>query len=62
MEHQEGAGEQRRHAREGGEPIQFGIAEFEYNLKSRTTSFKLTSRLHTTSILDVLHMDGKPKR
>jgi hypothetical protein len=30
-EHQEGAGEPRRHAREGGEPIQFGIAEFEFN-------------------------------
>jgi hypothetical protein len=27
-EHQEGAGEPRRRAREGGEPIQFGIAEF----------------------------------
>jgi hypothetical protein len=25
MEHQEGAGEPRRRAREGGEPIQFGI-------------------------------------
>jgi hypothetical protein len=25
MEHQEGAGEPRRHAREGGEPIQFGM-------------------------------------
>jgi hypothetical protein len=39
MEHQEGAGEPRRHAREGGEPIQFGIAEFESNSESMTTSY-----------------------
>jgi hypothetical protein len=38
-EHQEGVGEPRRRAREGGEPIQFGIAEFESNLESRTTSY-----------------------
>jgi hypothetical protein len=38
-EHQEGAGEPRRHAREGGEPIQFRIAEFESNSESRTTSY-----------------------
>jgi hypothetical protein len=38
-EHQEGAGEPRRHAQEGGEPIQFGIAEFESNSESRTTSY-----------------------
>jgi hypothetical protein len=31
MEHQEGAEETMRHAREGGEPIQFGITEFESN-------------------------------
>jgi hypothetical protein len=37
--HQEGAGEPKRHAREGGEPIQFRIAEFESNSKSRTTSY-----------------------
>jgi hypothetical protein len=39
MKHQEGAGEPRRHAREGGEPIQFGIAEFESNSESRITSY-----------------------
>jgi hypothetical protein len=39
MEYQEGAGETRRHAREGGEPIQLGIAEFESNSESRTTSY-----------------------
>jgi hypothetical protein len=39
MEHQEGAGEPRRRAPEGGEPIQFGIAEFESNSESRTTSY-----------------------
>jgi hypothetical protein len=39
MEHQEGAGEPRRCAREGGKPIQFGIAEFESNSESRTTSY-----------------------
>jgi hypothetical protein len=39
MEHHEGAGEPRRCAREGGEPIQFGIAEFESNSESRTTSY-----------------------
>jgi hypothetical protein len=39
MEYQEGAGEPRRRAREGGEPIQFGIVEFEYNSESRTTSY-----------------------
>jgi hypothetical protein len=38
-EHQEGDGEPRRCAREGGEPIQFGIAEFESNSESRTTSY-----------------------
>jgi hypothetical protein len=37
MEHQEGAGEPRRRAQEGGEQIQFGIAEFKYNSESRTT-------------------------
>jgi hypothetical protein len=39
MEHQKGAGEPRRCAREGGEPIQFGNAEFESNSESRTTSY-----------------------
>jgi hypothetical protein len=38
-EHQEGAGEPSRHAREGGEPIQFGIVEFESNSESRITSY-----------------------
>jgi hypothetical protein len=38
-EHQEGTGEPRRRAREGGEPIQFGIAEFESNSESRTNSY-----------------------
>jgi hypothetical protein len=37
--HQEGAGEPRRCAREGGKPIQFGIAEFEFNSESSTTSY-----------------------
>jgi hypothetical protein len=36
MEYQEGAREPRRRAREGGEPIQFGIAKFESNSESRT--------------------------
>jgi hypothetical protein len=39
MEYQEGAGEPRKCAREGGEPIQFGIADFESNSESRTTSY-----------------------
>jgi hypothetical protein len=39
MEHQEGAGEPRIRAREGGEPIQFEIAEFESNSESKTTSY-----------------------
>jgi hypothetical protein len=39
MEHQEGAGEPRRCEREGGEPIQFGIAEFESNSEFRTISY-----------------------
>jgi hypothetical protein len=38
-EQQEGAEEPRRRAREGGEPIQFVIAEFESNSESRTTSY-----------------------
>jgi hypothetical protein len=38
-EHQEGAGEPRRRAREGGEPIQFRIAEFESTSESKTTSY-----------------------
>jgi hypothetical protein len=38
-EHQEGAGEARRCAREGGKPIQFGIAEFESILEFRTISY-----------------------
>jgi hypothetical protein len=39
MEHQEGVKEPRRGAREGGEPIQFEIAEFESNSESRVTSY-----------------------
>jgi hypothetical protein len=39
MEHQKGAGETRRCAREGGKPIQFRIAEFESNSESRTTLY-----------------------
>jgi hypothetical protein len=39
MEHQEGAGEPRRRAREGGEKIQFRIVEFESNSESRMTSY-----------------------
>jgi hypothetical protein len=39
MENQEGARELRRHACKGGKPIQFGIAEFESNSESRTTSY-----------------------
>jgi hypothetical protein len=39
MEHQEGAREPRRRAREGGEPIQFRITEFESNSESRTTLY-----------------------
>jgi hypothetical protein len=39
MEHQEGAGEPKRHAREGSEPIQFRIAEFESNSESSITSY-----------------------
>jgi hypothetical protein len=38
-EHQEGPGEPRRHAREGGKPIQFRIVEFESNSESRTTLY-----------------------
>jgi hypothetical protein len=38
-EHQEGAGEPRRRARESGESIQFGIAVFESNSESKTTSY-----------------------
>jgi hypothetical protein len=38
-EHQEGAGEPWRYAREGGETIQFGITEFESNSESRITSY-----------------------
>jgi hypothetical protein len=39
MELHKGAGELRRRAREGGEPIQFRIAEFESNSESRTTLY-----------------------
>jgi hypothetical protein len=39
MEHQEGAREPKRRALEGGEPIQFEIAEFESNSESRTTLY-----------------------
>jgi hypothetical protein len=40
MGHQEGVGEARRGAHQGGDPIQFGIPEFDFesNSKSRTTS------------------------
>jgi hypothetical protein len=38
-EHQEGVGQPRRRPRESGEPIKFGIAEFESNSESRTTSY-----------------------
>jgi hypothetical protein len=39
MEHQEGAGEPRICAQEGGEPIHFRIIEFESNSESSTTSY-----------------------
>jgi hypothetical protein len=39
MKHQKGVGEPRRYAREGDEPIQFGIAEFESNSESRINSY-----------------------
>jgi hypothetical protein len=39
MKYQKGAGEPRRRAREGGEPIQFRIAEFESNSEYRITSY-----------------------
>jgi hypothetical protein len=39
IEHQEGAREPGRRARECGEPIQFRIAQFESNSESRTTSY-----------------------
>jgi hypothetical protein len=39
MEHQEGAGEPKRRAQEGGKPIQFGITEFEPNSEFSTTSY-----------------------
>jgi hypothetical protein len=39
MKHQECAGEPRRRAQEGDEPIQFGIDEFESNSESTTTSY-----------------------
>jgi hypothetical protein len=38
-EHQEGAGEPMRCARKGGEPIQFGITEFESNSEFGITSY-----------------------
>jgi hypothetical protein len=38
-EHQEGGGEPRRRPQDGGEPIQFGITEFESNSEFRTTSY-----------------------
>jgi hypothetical protein len=41
MEYQEGAVEPRRCAREGDEPIQFKIAEFESNSESRTTYIQI---------------------
>jgi hypothetical protein len=44
MEHQEGAGEPRRRAREGGEPIQFGITRVRVQLGVQDhLVFKLTS-------------------
>jgi hypothetical protein len=59
MEHQEGAGEPRRRAREGGEPIhrvrvQLGVQDH--------LVFKLMSKLHMTSVLDVLYIHGKLRR
>jgi hypothetical protein len=44
MEHQEGVGEPRGCAQEGGKPIQFGIAEFESNSESKTTSYSSAIR------------------
>jgi hypothetical protein len=41
MEHQEGVEEPRRRAREDGEPIQFGIPEFESNSESRTPHIQI---------------------
>jgi hypothetical protein len=36
-EHQEGAGEPRKHAQHGGSPSQFRIQESDFNSESRTT-------------------------
>jgi hypothetical protein len=61
-EHQEGAGEPRKHAQEGDEPVQFGIRVRVQLRVQDHLIFKLTSRLHTTSVLDILHMHGKLRR
>jgi hypothetical protein len=46
MGHQEGVGDPRKHAQQGGGPSQFRIQEFDFesNMESKTT---LPSNLHT---------------
>jgi hypothetical protein len=66
MGHQEGAGEERRCAHQGGDPIQSN-SEFQSLTSSPTRSpdhlgFKLMYRTHTKSDLDVLYMNGKRTR
>jgi hypothetical protein len=36
--HQEGAGEPRKHAQQGGGPIQFGVQEFDFKSNSESRS------------------------
>jgi hypothetical protein len=62
MEHQEGAGEPRRRTRWWRtNPIQICRVRVQLRVYDHLI-FKLTSKLHTITVLDVLHMNGKLRR
>jgi hypothetical protein len=62
--HQEGTREAKRCAHQGGDPIQFGISEFDFesNSESRTTAPSNRYIGCIKSDLDVLHMHIKRTR
>jgi hypothetical protein len=54
MGHQEGVGEPRKHALQGGDPSQFRVQDH--------IAIKLMYRMSTTTDLGHLHMHGKIRR
>jgi hypothetical protein len=61
MRHQEGVGEPRKYAQQGGDPIQFRITESDFEFQDYL-AFKLMHRTCPTSALGDLHIHGKIRR